>query len=188
MHRTMSHCCRSRRNMLNRPRKRLGHPAHHKPTTHFRLEHSRPIPVHPVPIPPPLSVLQTTASPSPSLSEAHLPYDCPTNVDYALDCCGNYVRCANGIVYRMKCSQGLVFDQIRQYCDYPQHVAQDAVPAKLLPYCRSLNLIRIGRKNKSQSWLGLRCSRLYCRTLLIAQICARHPQTDSLERAAPPPL
>ncbi|XGW33577.1 hypothetical protein V3C99_017743 [Haemonchus contortus] len=100
---------------------------------------SVPVTVPPVPLapvfPPPHVVPTTTTTkrppmifppmPAPVAAAQHLspPSQDGCTEDYAVDCNGNFMKCSNGIAYPMKCPAGLVYDQTKQYCDYPEAVA-----------------------------------------------------------------
>lgn len=49
---------------------------------------------------------------------------CSDGVDFAADCVGNFIKCGHGVVYSMKCPDGLVFNKKTHACDYPAAVAE----------------------------------------------------------------
>ncbi|WKY15658.1 hypothetical protein Q1695_000834 [Nippostrongylus brasiliensis] len=99
-------------------------PAHAVPVT---TTTSRPVDVYPPPMTTTVASRLTTVYPPPVTPGTPVPvpvigsdsqHNCDHDTDFAVDCSGNFMKCVHGTPYPMKCPEGLVFDDTKQYCDY----------------------------------------------------------------------
>uniref|UniRef100_A0A0N4XTQ7 Peritrophin n=1 Tax=Nippostrongylus brasiliensis TaxID=27835 RepID=A0A0N4XTQ7_NIPBR len=100
-------------------------PAHAVPVT---TTTSRPVDVYPPPMTTTVASRLTTVYPPPVTPGTPVPvpvigsdsqHNCDHDTDFAVGCSGNFMKCVHGTPYPMKCPEGLVFDDTKQYCDYP---------------------------------------------------------------------
>lgn len=67
--------------------------------------------------------------------------DRPTHKIWSNTECSKYYLCLDGEVFEFKCSVGLLFDVMRQICDFKQNVDNCDITAGLNKYCFSLLLL-----------------------------------------------